>query len=218
MVPDKGLPLGGLSWTGFAIGGFRRFGSGQRQRFGFFRVGRVEAGFFFADGLEFSIIFDPFEADAGAPTGAGLQANEVAGDFLEFSDTPGGVADGVEGFNPGAPFGDEDAAKGFKGFFPAFALLQFVALLDDALDGFLPILVAQPFLIAAVAPFAEVLLGDAFSGEQSVEDVLDFGMTIEPIEDGRGEFGVLEPAIEFFADFPRDAGDFSGAHRFLFQF
>lgn len=144
-----------------------------------------------------------------------MQADEVARDFLELGEALGGIADGVEGFNPRAQFGDEDAAKGFEYVFAAIALFEFVALLDDALDGFLPGLVAQPFLVAAVPPFGEVLAGDAFAVEQCGKDLLNVGKAVEPFEYGRGEFGVLQAAIEFFADFPRDTGNFSISHKVI---
>jgi hypothetical protein len=52
------------------------------------------------------------------------------------------------------------------------------------------------------------------SGEEVGEDFFGFGQLVEPGEDGFAEFAVVEMAVELFADFGGEAGDFTdvGSH------
>ena len=64
---------------------------------------------------------------------------------------------------------------------------------------------------AAGAPFAEVLLGEGVPGELLFEDGLNLGEGVEPGEEGFAGLGVLEAAVELFAEGEGEAGDFAVA-------
>jgi hypothetical protein len=88
---------------------------------------------------------------------------------------------------------------------------KIVEVFDEIGQGIAKEFLLGPIFIAAVAPFAEVLLGDEAAVELFGEDGLDFGQGVEPIEERTSEFAVAEAEVEGFADVPREAGDFAAA-------
>ena len=66
-----------------------------------------------------------------------------------------------------------------------------------------------PFGEAALSPLREVLRNDGVSVEEVVEDLLDFGEGVEPLDERDAGDVAFEAVVEFLADFVREAGDFS---------
>ena len=76
------------------------------------------------------------------------------------------------------------------------------------------VLAEEPVAVATEAPLGEVCGGDGAAVEVGGEEGLDFGEGIEPVEEGWGQFAVVEAVVELFADGVGEAGDFAGAgHR-----
>jgi len=73
------------------------------------------------------------------------------------------------------------------------------------------VLADEPFLVAALTPVGEVLLGDGEGVEVLGEEGLDLGEGIEPREDLRAELAILEAGVELGAKVVGQSGDFSGA-------
>jgi len=67
----------------------------------------------------------------------------------------------------------------------------------------------EPIAIAAIAPIREVLKVDIAGVEMAVEEGLDFGEGVEPLEDKGAGLGVEEATVEFVANFAGEAGDFT---------
>ena len=84
----------------------------------------------------------------------------------------------------------------------------------EGLELFKSFLAGAPFLIAAGAPFREVLGADRAAGEVLGKDLADVGEVVEPGEDLGGGLSVGEAAVELVAERLGEAGDFAGAHRF----
>jgi hypothetical protein len=92
-----------------------------------------------------------------------------------------------------------------------FANAKVVEVFNEIGQGVAEEFLLGPIFIAAVTPFAEVLLGDEAAIELFGEDGLDFGQGVEPIEERTGEFAVAEAEVEGFANVAREAGDFAAA-------
>ena len=77
---------------------------------------------------------------------------------------------------------------------------------------------AEPVLMAALAPFGEVLFGDGVAIEIFFEDFLNFFGSVEPGDDFGAGLAVFEASAEFMAIVFGETGDFAGAggvHMFL---
>jgi len=68
-----------------------------------------------------------------------------------------------------------------------------------------------PFEVAALAPGGEVLFADGEAVEGVFEDGEDFGLGVEPVEQGRAGFAVLQAEVELFAEVVGEGGDFAVA-------
>ena len=117
--------------------------------------------------------------------------------------------------------GDEDLANeaaeseesGIGGAFGkgdgAGDLGEVVGFLGDLGGPVAGVFVAQPILEPALAPLAEVVLGDGASVEIVLEDFFDFGEGVEPGDETGADFAVGEAAVELIADEARETGDFA---------
>jgi len=81
---------------------------------------------------------------------------------------------------------------------------QFAGLLEE-------LLVAEPFAVAALFPFGEVLGADGAAAEVVGEDGLNFGDFVEPFGDLDGGLASIEELIGFFAKGTGQMGDFAFA-------
>ena len=88
---------------------------------------------------------------------------------------------------------------------------------DTILEGdFAGSLKVEPFAVAAVdAPVGKVLFRDGV--EARSEDGADFGMGVEPGDEGFAEGTVAEAVVEFFADGEWETSDFSEARHVEFR-
>ena len=77
----------------------------------------------------------------------------------------------------------------------------------------------QPFLVAALFPFGEVLFVDPVSVEVGFEDWKDFRVAVEPLDELDGGFSIEEPLIEFLPDVERETCDltFACSHNLTFR-
>lgn len=66
-----------------------------------------------------------------------------------------------------------------------------------------------PFAVAALSPFGEVLFVDGPAREIAEHGIPDFGEGIEPDDEPVARVAVEEAAIQEFADFVGETGDFS---------
>jgi hypothetical protein len=103
---------------------------------------------------------------------------------------------------PGHAVGDALVADEFVEVVVVFVLL---------LDIFLLLLTTQPFAVAALTPFGEVLLGDGVALEVFAQDGFDGGLVVEPLDEVGAKFAVFEAEVEFVANGFGEAGDFTGA-------
>ena len=147
-----------------------------------------------------------------------LKAREVAGDFAEALPAFAAVAKFVKVVEVFGHFGKDDAGEVLEGVTGAFVVGEFMSLLGDLLEAFLALLVAEPILVAAMAPFGEVLFADRFAVEGGVNEVPGLRQFVEPLEEGSAEFAVEEAEVELFAGLVRETGDFADAsfHRMNF--
>ena len=138
-----------------------------------------------------------------------LEAAEFAGEVLESSPAIVGICDLLQGGQGLADFKDEEAAHGFMGVVATVVGVGFGGLFGEAIEPFESLLVPKPILIAAAAPFGEVLVGNGFAGEKVGEDGLGFREMVQPFENGASEFAVVKALIKLFTDFGGEAGDFA---------
>jgi hypothetical protein len=116
------------------------------------------------------------EAGAGGLVVAAAETGDLAGDFHDLAALGGGVEPCIrrglegaterEGERGGKPAGgDFEVGDGFEvGAFFSHELKHFSGLLE-----------LEPFLVAALLPFAEILFGDGASAEVFVQHALHFG-------------------------------------------
>ena len=71
----------------------------------------------------------------------------------------------------------------------------------------------EPFLIAALPPFGEILRRYGATAEERVEDFDGFGFDIDPVENEGGGFAVHEEEVQSVPQSEWEACDFSGASR-----
>jgi hypothetical protein len=93
----------------------------------------------------------------------------------------------------------------------AVADLEGIEFLAEVAEGFAEEFFVFPIDVAALPPFAEVLLGDGAALEVFGEDGFHFGPGVEPGEKGASDFAVGETLVEGFADRTREAADFAAA-------
>ena len=106
----------------------------------------------------------------------------------------------TEGDDAGEVVGEGAAAGG--GLDVVLVGGQFIGIGKEVLGG-------EPFLVAAVAPFGDVLGCDGASVELAGEDGLDLGEPVEPLQDGFGFEAIFETGVELSADLAGEAGDFT---------
>lgn len=123
------------------------------------------------------------------------------------------VGDGLQFGKDVAELGDEEAGEIFQEIV-AFELGEIFSVFADLLEAFAAFLVSKPILVAALAPVGEVLFVDGFVVEGIREDFLDFGESVQPVEEWRAHFAVEKAMVELFANCEWEAGDFadSGFH------
>jgi hypothetical protein len=107
-----------------------------------------------------------------------------------------------EGLELGAAVGEGALAEGD---------LEFLDFLDEAGERFPEGFLLFPVKVAALTPFAEVLLGDGTTIELLGEDGLHLGLDVEPGEELGAGFTVAEAAVEGFADRARETSDFAAS-------
>jgi len=73
------------------------------------------------------------------------------------------------------------------------------------------VLMGNPVTEAAEAPLGKVLFVDGTAGKPACEDGLDFGLFVEPLEDGGGALAVEQAMVDLDANGLGDAGDFADA-------
>ena len=155
--------------------------------------------------------FVPVELRLAAEVVAVLEADEFATDFAEALPAFLAIGEFVELVDVFGHFGGHDAGKVFEEIAGAFIVFEFGALFGQVAEIFLAVLVTEPILIAALAPFGEVLLADRIPSEDGVEEFIRLRQFIDPGEHGCAEFAVEEAEVEFFAGLARETGDFADA-------
>ena len=113
-----------------------------------------------------------------------LEEGEFAANFAEALPALVAIGNFVKVVDVLGHFGEDDAGEVFKEVAGAFVIFEFRALLGQVTKTFLAVLMAEPILIAAMAPFGEVLLADRFAGEDRVEEVFGCRQFVEPIQHG----------------------------------
>ena len=89
---------------------------------------------------------------------------------------------------------------------------EVIGVACDSAHPFTGFLVLLPFDKPALAPFAEVLLGDGLAVEVALENEIHLGPTVEPFDEGCALFPVIEAAVELFADGAWKTSDLAVAH------
>lgn len=115
-------------------------------------------------------------------------------------------------FGEAGKFQGEEGGEAFGEVLALGLIFQEFGLVGEAVGKVLGMLEAEPVLVAAFAPFAEVGFVDGIAFEVFLENGLDGGEGVEPFEDFVGWVAVDEVLADLFADFKGEAGDF-GAHR-----
>ena len=92
-------------------------------------------------------------------------------------------------------FDEEEPAHGFKGVIATIMLGEFGSVFGEVIEPFDVSLVQEPILIAAVAPFGEVLVGDGLVIEFIGQQFFGFGEGVEPFEEFGALFAVCEALI-----------------------
>jgi hypothetical protein len=183
-----------------------------------FVPGGVEAGAFAHLGFGFG---EGEFADVGLLLALALEADALevvvaAADAVDRADEGedallAALGDGLgEGGHEEAGEGEglEFGATGGEGIV-GLADVEILQVFEEADEGVAEGFLLHPVDVAAVAPFAEVLLGDGAALEVLGEDGLRFGLGVEPGEEGVGDFAVAEAVVEGFAEVVREAGDFA---------
>jgi len=139
--------------------------------------------------------FVEFEADAAAPVEGVLQAGEFARQGFQAIPTLVGVFDFLHGFEGLGDFIQELKGHGFVAVGAAVLVVDFGFFVGEAAVPFEALLVLEPVLVAGVAPFGEVLVGDGFAAVEFGQDLFGFGQFIYPRDDGAAEFAVVEAVV-----------------------
>lgn len=107
--------------------------------------------------------------------------------------------------------GGGDGGKGIGDFPGTEAGVQGIGLFGELKGEVAGFPEFEPVLIAALAPFGEVLLGDGAAAKEFGEDTLDFGEGVEPGEELGAGGAVIDALVEFIAEDAGEAGDFAFA-------
>ncbi|MGO8679047.1 MAG: hypothetical protein ACLQVX_24675, partial [Limisphaerales bacterium] len=88
-------------------------------------------------------------------------------------------------------------------------LIEVIGLFGELAGQGTGFLLAQPFRVAALLPFGEILFVDGAAAEMLFEDVLNGGQAIEPFDQFFALFAVFDAAAQVVADAFWQPGDFS---------
>ena len=125
------------------------------------------------------------------------EAGEFAREAAELAEALVGIFEGAHGLDVDREFGGHDGGDvcGDGDAVAGQVEAEFGGLFGGPAGLFAQELMADPFKVAALAPFGEVLRADGQAGELVGDEFLDFGLLIEPGDDGFGEFAVFEAAV-----------------------
>ena len=183
----------------------------------FFLVRSLSGGFV----LGFELAGVALVEDGGMDGAVVIAAEEGKSilDFAEASPALFGVLMFIEhGFGEFDEFGSKEGGEVVGEALMAGLFGEVLGSFDELPGEGEGLLLAQPVLMAAVAPFGEVLGGDGAAIEVFEEDGFDVLEFMEPSEDFGGGFAIDEALVEFVADGFGEAGDFAGSgciHRFF---
>ena len=181
----------------------------------FFAVFVSGLAFFFALGFSlFAGVFLLPEAGDGGAVIIAAEAGEFAVDFDEADEAFLGVdfVLGEEVFGLAGEFEGEEGGETVAVSPAIGGVFQDFGLFGEAFGEVLGVLEAEPVLVAALFPFAEVGFVDGAAAEVFGQDGLDFGEGVEPVEDFGGGLAVFEAVADLFAEGEGEAGDFAAGH------
>ena len=166
---------------------------------GFLGIDLAGPAFFLDGGLDGAVVI-------------ATEAGELLVDFAETIPALFGVLMFIEhGLGEVDKFGGEEGGEAVGEAFVAELIGEFAGVFDELGGEGEGLLLAEPVLIAALAPFGEVLFRDLGINEEVCQDGLGDAVLIEPFEDFGAGFAVFEADIDFFAGVFGEAGDFAGA-------
>lgn len=138
------------------------------------------------------------------------QPGEFPVDFAQARPALGGVGCLVEqGLGEPHELHGEAAGEAVGEFLTMGGLGQIIALLGEAINEAPGFLMPEPVLVAASAPFGEVLLGDGAAAKVFGEGLLHTLQAIEPVDEVNGRVALFEAVAEDFADNFGQPGNFT---------
>jgi hypothetical protein len=180
-------------------------------------------GFYRADacptvalGFVFEALFG--EAEALVVIVFAAEAGEFAGDFAKTIPAFVHVIEAFEEAEVSAQFRGDEGAELFGDFGGIAGGVEFGDIFELGPEAIAAVFVVEPFFIAAVAPFVEVVVINGAAAEFLGEHLVALGQFVDPLKNIRAGLAVQEAAVELFADVVWQAGYFSYAAHFSFPF
>lgn len=151
------------------------------------------------------------EAEARVIAVFASKPGEFPGDFPEAKPAVVHIDNAVEKVELSHQFRGDDGAELFGDLAAIANGIEFGDVFELGAEAVAAVFVPEPFFVAAVAPFVEVVVIDGAAAEFLGEHLAALRQVVDPLQNFRSGLAVQEAAVELFADVVRQAGYFSYA-------